>query len=215
MAKAKQRQARSIPAADLAKREAIFGIYRDLGPGRTYERLIEMIRPDYGPLAKRTLVNWSQQHNWRARIDEYDRDLTTRSLGAGGQGDGTASDQLLNAAAAALQTVMRSNPVVRTPRDAKVLVDAADKAIKLAETLESKRRDPHDAEDAREWIRRYNAQLLNWVRLAKTGAHLAGYKIVDGQFVPEDDTGIVAATGQPRQSVPPGYGAPLRGQDQI
>jgi hypothetical protein len=213
--KVKLRPERQLSLEQQQKRQAVFELYRDLGAQRSYERLIEMVRPKHGPISKRTLVNWSQQHNWRARIGEYDRDLTTRSRAAGDQGGGNASDQLLNSAAEALQTVMRSNPVVRTPRDAKMLVDAADKAIKLAETLESKRRDPHDAEDAREWSKRYYEQLRNWVRLAKTAAHLAGYQIVDGHLVPEDDTGIVAATGQPRRDVPLGYGAPLHGQDQV
>jgi hypothetical protein len=65
---------------------------------------------------------------------------------------------------------MRSNPVVRTPQDAKTLVDAAERAIKLAEKLKGGEHDPGEAERSKEWLRNQMQILENWVRLAHTAA---------------------------------------------
>jgi hypothetical protein len=126
------------PAPDqLAKREGIFALYRDLGPTRSYERLLEAIEPKYGKVAKRTLVNWSQQHNWRARLDEHDRALASASDLEADELDPNfnAVRALERLAHMTLQRVSRSVPVVRTPQDAKAMMDVAEKSMKLAEQL--------------------------------------------------------------------------------
>jgi len=134
--KSKRTAPRKLSPADLAKREGIFGLYRDLGPTRSYERLIELIRPKYGDVSKRTLVNWSGQHNWQPRVAEYDETLAT---GTEAQAEldpnFDRTDALLRSSHLALQRALASRPTVRTPQDYKALVDAAEKAIMLVEKL--------------------------------------------------------------------------------
>lgn len=132
----KRRPARSISPVDLAKREAIFNLYRDLGPTRSYERLIELIRPKYGDVSKRTLVNWSRQHNWQQRVAEYDDALAVGSeVQAELDPNFNATEALLRSAHLALQRALASHPTARTPQDYKALVDAAEKALRLVAKL--------------------------------------------------------------------------------
>lgn len=182
------RSKRPLSPEKLQRREAIFALYRDMGPGRTYERLIDMVRPDYGLVSRRTLVNWSQQHSWRVQIDEHDRDRATASQAAMEQSSdsGDQHDQLLSSAALALRNVMRSNPLVRTAHDAKMLVDAAEKAIKLADMLKARRHDSGGAADRRKWEIEVMKEMQKWVRVAKIAADRAGFKIVKFELVPKE-----------------------------
>ena len=196
----KPRSKRPLSPERLQRREAIFALYRDMGPGRTRGRLIELIRPDYGPVSPRTLVNWSREHHWRVQIDEYDRDRATASQAALEQDSdsGDQHDQLLSSAALALRNVMRSNPLVRTAHDAKMLVDAAEKAIKLADMLKARRLDSSNQETSYEWSIKAIKDLQEWVYLAHAAAGRAGLKIVKGELVPDD-----AATGMANRSISP------------
>src|SRR4051812_45808714 len=112
-----------IDPVQLAKREDIFRLYRDMGPTRNYDRLLTAIEAKHGSLSKRTLANWSQKHSWQERVAEYDRDL---AKGAQIQVEVLdpnfdQRDTLLKAAHLALLRVLQSNPVVRTPQDATAL----------------------------------------------------------------------------------------------
>ncbi len=133
----KPRRKRQLSPERLAKREALFELYRDLGPGRSYEQLIELARPQHGPISKRTLVNWSRAHNWRARLDEHDRRLASASQA---QLDGLDPDfdmveALKRIARSAIYRVSVSHVEVRTPQDAKVMIEVAERAQKLAAEL--------------------------------------------------------------------------------
>jgi hypothetical protein len=135
--KVKPRLKRQLSPEKLARRDAFFELYRDLGPGRSYERLIDVAKPKHGLISRRTLVNWSQQHNWRARIADYDQRLAT---GSQAQLDGVDLDfdmveALERIARSAIHRVLVSHVEVRTPQDAKVMVEAAEKATTLAERL--------------------------------------------------------------------------------
>lgn len=134
---AKPHSKRPVSPEKLTKRDAFFELYRDLGPGRSYERLIDVAKPKYGLISRRTLVNWSKAHNWRARIAEYDRRLATASQA---QLDGVDLDfdmveALERIARSAIHRVLVSQVDIRTPQDAKAMVDAAEKATTLAERL--------------------------------------------------------------------------------
>lgn len=136
MTTTKRRTPRKPAPDQLAKREAIFNLYRDLGPTRSYERLIELIRPKYGDVSKRTLVNWSRQHNWQPRVAEYDDALATGSeVQAELDPNFNATEALLRSAHLALQRALASHPMARTPQDYKALVDAAEKALRLVAKL--------------------------------------------------------------------------------
>jgi hypothetical protein len=131
----KTRRHTQLDPVQLARREDIFRLYRDMGPTRNYDRLLAAIEAKHGSLSKRTLANWSQQHSWQARVADYDRDLTKGFQIQADDLDPNFDwrDALLKAAHLALLRVLQSNPVVRTPQDAKALIDAANNAIKLVE----------------------------------------------------------------------------------
>jgi hypothetical protein len=114
----KTRSKRPLSAAKLQQREAVFALYRDTGPGRTYERLIEAVRPKYGPISKRSLVNWSHQHNWRALIAEHDKRLNALPPSLDELGpDFNMVEALERIACMALQRALASHVEVRTPQD--------------------------------------------------------------------------------------------------
>ena len=127
----------SLDPVQLARREDIFRLYRDMGPTRNYDRLLAAIEAKHGKVSSRTLANWSGQHSWQERVAEYYRDLTKGFQGQAEDLDPNFDqrDALLRAAHLALQRVLQSNPIVRTPQDAKALIDAANNAIKLVELL--------------------------------------------------------------------------------
>src|SRR4051795_9463061 len=131
----KVRRRTQVDPVQLARREEIFRLYRDMGPTRNYDRLLAAIEAKHGSVSKRTLANWSQQHSWQARVADYDRDLTKGFQIQADDLDPNFDwrDTLLKAAHLALLRVLQSNPVVRTPQDAKALIDAANNAIKLVE----------------------------------------------------------------------------------
>jgi hypothetical protein len=143
-------ESRRVESAQLARREHIFSVYRDLGPTRSYDRLLAAIAEKHGSVSKRTLANWSRQHSWQERIAEHDSRMEQ-----GLQGSEILDpnfdivDALLKAAHLTLLRVLRSNPVVRTAQDAKALVDAAANAMKLAELLRAKEGNPKVNEESR------------------------------------------------------------------
>lgn len=135
----------------LARREDIFRVYRDMGPARSYDRLLAAIEKKHGKLSRRTLANWSRQHSWQERIAEYDRDLDTGMQAQLEQLDPNFDkrDALLKAAHLTMMRVLQACPVVKTARDAKALLDAAVTAMKLAEMLRATQENPEEAEERR------------------------------------------------------------------
>ena len=135
----------------LARREDIFRVYRDMGPTRSYDRLLAAIEKKHGSVSKRTLANWSRQHSWQERIAEYDRDLEKGMQAQSEQLDPNFDkrDALLKAAHLTMMRVLQACPMVKTARDAKALLDAAVTAMKLAEMLGAKQEDPDEVEERR------------------------------------------------------------------
>jgi hypothetical protein len=156
------RSKRPLSPEKLRRREAIFALYRDMGPGRTYERVIEMARLKYGAVSRRTLVNWSQQHNWHARLAEYDQRLVAAAqpspveLGP----DFDMVDALNRIAQSALHRVLMNGN--GKPRDLKALVETAEKALMLAEKLRQMgmaRRSPEEVQKAQQEMRDHMAYI--------------------------------------------------------
>jgi hypothetical protein len=163
----KPRSRRPLSPEKLQRREAIFAFYSDMGPGRTRERLIEVIRPDYGPLGKRTLVNWSRDHNWRARLAEHDRRLTAAQPSSpvelGPNFD--MVDALKRIAQLALQRALQMPD--GKPRELKTLVETAEKAMMLVEKLREigvGQRSPEEANEAQQEMRSLMAFIKKRVR---------------------------------------------------
>jgi hypothetical protein len=141
---------RKLDPAQIARREHIFSVYRDLGPTRSYDRLLAAIVEKHGSVSKRTLANWSRQHSWQERIAEHDSQM---EKGLQGQSEildlnFDIVDALLKAAHLTLLRVLRSNPVVRTAQDAKALVDAAANAMKLDDLLRAKEGNPKSIDES-------------------------------------------------------------------
>ena len=140
-----------IDSEQLAKREDIFRVYRDMGPARSYDRLLAAIEKKHGKLCKRTLANWSRRHSWQQRIAEYDSELEKGMQGQAEPLDPNIDqvDALLKAAHLTMMRVLQASPQVKTARDAKALLDAAVTAMKLAEMLRGTQRSPEDDEESR------------------------------------------------------------------
>ena len=135
----------------LARREDIFRVYRDMGPTRSYDRLLAAIEKKHGSVSKRTLANWSRQHSWQERIAEHDRDLEKGWQAQAEPLDPNFDkvDALLKAANLTIMRVLQASPQVKTARDAKALLDTAITAMKLAEMLRATQRTPEDDEERR------------------------------------------------------------------
>src|SRR5947207_4027528 len=135
----------------LARREDIFRVYRDIGPTRSYDRLLAAIEKKHGSVSKRTLANWSRQHSWQERIAEHDRDLEKGWQAQAEPLDPNFDkvDALLKAANLTIMRVLQASPQVKTARDAKALLDTAITAMKLAEMLRATQRTPEDDEERR------------------------------------------------------------------
>jgi len=155
---AKPRSKRPLSPQKLQQREAVFAVYRDMGPARSYERLIEMVRKKHGPVSRRTLVNWAREHSWRARLAEHDRRFAA-SPASPDELDPNFDrvEALSRLAYQALQLLLTARVVVRTPRDYKMMIDAAEKAIMLAEKLKQLGAGGKPAEQAEGTIRKFNA----------------------------------------------------------
>jgi hypothetical protein len=135
----------------LARRENIFRVYRDMGPTRSYDRLLAAIEKKHDRVSKRTLANWARQHSWQERIAEHDHDLEKGLQGQSEPLDPNFDkrDALLRAAHLTMMRVLQASPQVKTARDAKALLDAAVTAMKLAEMLGAKQEDPEEIEERR------------------------------------------------------------------
>ena len=142
---------RKLSPEQLGRREDIFRLYRDMGPARSYDRLLAAIEKKHGKISKRTLANWSRQHSWQERIAEYDSELEKGMQGQAGPLDPNFDqvDALLKAANLTIMRVLQASPQVKTARDAKALLDAAVTAMKLAEMLRGTQRSPEDDEESR------------------------------------------------------------------
>ena len=128
---------------ELARREDIFRVYRDLGPARSYNRLTVAIRDRFGEVNKRQLMTWSKEYSWQERLHVHDAEEEKRRALALAEQDALdpnfdQQDALLRAAAKALKRALEATVTVAIkPSELKALVDTAVNAIKLVEMLRS------------------------------------------------------------------------------
>jgi hypothetical protein len=167
-----------LSSEQLARREDIFRVYRDLGPARSYDRLLVAIEKKHGRASKRTLANWSRQHSCQERIAEYDREIEKALQGQSEPLDPNFDkvDALLKAAHLTIMRVLQASPQVKTARDAKPLLDAAVTAMKLAEMLRGTQQTPEDNEKRRQRM---------WAFIDKIEAmKRAQFEVIEGKGVP-------------------------------
>ena len=176
---AKPHSKRQPSPEKLAKREALFELYRDLGPGRSYERLIDVAKPKHGLISRRTLVNWSQAHNWRARIADYDQRLATGSQAQleGVDLDFDMVEALERIARSAIHRVLVSQVDIRTPQDAKAMMDAAEKAIMLVERLRQLGLDGRASEQEEAQISTFGRLMEQMRSVARAGFAAQGHTL--------------------------------------
>jgi hypothetical protein len=182
----KTRSKRPLSAEKLQRREAVFTIYRDMGPGRTYERLIEMARSQHGPISRRTLVNWSGQHNWRTRLVEHDQRLTAAGeppveLGP----DFDMVEALKRIAVLVVQRALRMHADGK-PRDLKALVETAEKALMLADKAREMRMAQQSPEEKAEHQQRLRRVMEHMKGMARERLAREGHPVQD--FVSPEET---------------------------
>jgi hypothetical protein len=100
---------------ELARREDIFRVYRDLGPARSYNRLIVAIRDRFGEVNKRQLMTWSKEYSWQERLHVHDaEEEKRRALAERDELDPNfdQQDALLRAAAKALKRALEATVTV-------------------------------------------------------------------------------------------------------
>lgn len=136
------------------RRERIFEMYRELGPARSFRKLMEAIQVRWpaNPLSLGALSTWSSKYDWKKRIEEYDLGVSN-GVSAGASIAGAPSTpqapaddggddvkNLKQAASKALARALQSaNVAVTKPGDVKALIDMASKALELADKLENER----------------------------------------------------------------------------
>ena len=186
----KARRRAPLDPVQLARREEIFRLYRDMGPTRNYDRLLAAIEAKHGKVSSRTLVNWSGQHSWQERVAEYDRDLTKGFQVQAEDLDPNFDrrDTLLKAAHLALLRVLQSNPIVRTPQDAKALIDAANNAIKLVELRGANDIDRKSGSESRKRM----FEILQSIEARIREAGRAQSRTIDGEAVMVADLALPA-----------------------
>jgi len=198
--KAKPRVKRPLSAEELQKREAFFALYRDMSPRRTHKRLIEMARPTLGPISERTLVNWSQQHNWRARLAEHDRRLQA-SPPQPDELDPNFNrvEALERIADLALQRALASHVEVRTPQDFKTMIDAAEKALTLCEKLRQMGKAGHSSQQAAAEGRTRVQRMFDYIDEMVRAKHAAAGNPV-GELILSNESEEVDAEAPPTET---------------
>jgi hypothetical protein len=130
---------RASKPSHMTEREAAFRIYRDMGVGRTYEKLRVAFAKGHVAVTTRTLANWAKAHDWRKRVDDHDIAIVEMPSTALKTDPGFDQvDTLLRTAHLALQRVLASAPIVMRASDAKALTDAALGALKVVELIKTR-----------------------------------------------------------------------------
>ena len=170
-----------LDPVQLTRRENIFHLYRDMGPTRSYDRLVAVMEDKNDSVSRRTLANWSRQHSWQERVVEYDRELMGGQRGPIEVLDPNFDrvDALLKVAYLALTRVLQSNPIVRSPQDAKALIDAANNALKLVELLRAREPDRQNGDASRERM----FEVIEAIEARIRAAGRAQMQIIDGDAI--------------------------------
>lgn len=134
-----------ISPAELAQREKVFAVYRDLGANRSYKRLIVAVRDTFGPISPARLNKWSQAHSWQDRLRVYDNDLAKGqaaiALNPDYDPNYDVEEALLHSAQIALTRALSAIVVPQNAHQMKALIDLAINALKLIEARRSGRQD--------------------------------------------------------------------------
>jgi hypothetical protein len=129
----------------------VFAIYRDMGTSRSLNRLEQLLKTNHSDhsATRGSLERWSRLHDWSARLKAHDsmmeqggvQMLTSPKAPAVAlvalNPELNQIDALLQAGNQALTRAMSASPIVTSPSDLTALVSAAEKALKLVETIKS------------------------------------------------------------------------------
>lgn len=129
--------AKRLTKQDVEQRQTAFEKYRDLGRGRSVDKVLIVLEPIMGWLPKSRVIQWCKDDHWVERVAEYDRllDPNDELPAIESNADFDRMDLLAKSAYLALSRALKSHPSVRTPQDYKALVDSAEKAIRCMEKL--------------------------------------------------------------------------------
>jgi hypothetical protein len=206
---------------ELAKRESIFQVYCNLGPARSYAKLMIAIVDTYGTIGARTLNAWSKRHSWKERLAVFDDAHHTATVPLVVALNFDREEALLEAASQALMRALSASVQASNPHQLKALIDAAGNAIRLVEKL----REGRDSKAGELGKQVTMGQLLAKIEQRIKDGFAAGRgenaKVIEGEVVNGDDggRGDSAETGQAEDQAeceaPAGSGdsaAPERGE---
>ncbi len=139
----KMKPGAAITPVELAKRENVFRVYRDLGPTRSYKKLMVAIVSTHGTIATRTLNGWSKMHSWPERLREHDQSLALATMTQNPDFDPNYDfeEKLLHAAQIALTRALEANVTPANPHQQKALIDASINAVRIVELRRSGKKD--------------------------------------------------------------------------
>jgi hypothetical protein len=186
----------AVPPAQLAKREAIFCVYRDLGPHRNYRRLQVAIKSTHGSVSPRTLNSWSQLHSWQERCREHDERLAKGKAATEGEPfdpDFDIEEALLHNAQIALNRALKADIAVETPHQQKALIDAAINAVKIVDMRRGGRQTTGEiANSKRKFI-----EAVQKIEARIRAAHAAEKPIIDVQAEPVEQLKALSVSATP------------------
>jgi hypothetical protein len=157
-----------LPVDKLEQREAVFGIYRDLGSRRSLVALAHQLKASHPEMAvsRQSLEKWSKLHHWVKRVAAHDKLLAAAPRQQAELKVDPNFDQvdaLLQAANRSLTRAMSATPTVTKASDVKALVDAAANALKLIETI----RNQSIGKVSREEVAQEMSRILDLVEQAR------------------------------------------------
>jgi hypothetical protein len=207
---------------ELAKRESIFQVYCNLGPARSYAKLMIAIVDTYGTIGARTLNAWSKRHSWKERLAVFDDAHHTAIVPLVVPLNFDREEALLEAASQALMRALSASVQASNPHQLKALIDAAGNAIRLVEKL----REGRDSKAGELGKQVTMGQLLAKIEQRIKDGFAAGRgenaKVIEGEVVnerlcdePAKDETTGKAEDQDDGEAPTGSGdgtAPERGE---
>lgn len=139
-----------LPDEKLQQREKVYLIYQDMGVIRSFNKLEKTLRDKHPELrvSRPTLEKWSTQHNWTARVQQYDTAQSNAAIARPAKSfEQDPVEALMGLATKTLARAAAANTAVTRPNEIKSLIDAATNALKLVAQMKAEQQTVTTAED--------------------------------------------------------------------
>lgn len=166
---------KAVTPAQLARREAIFRVYRDLGPSRSYRRLIAATKDSHRSVSPRTLNAWSKKHGWAERLREHDGALARTAVATNPDFDPNydVEEALLHNCQIALTRALAATVVPQNAHQMKALIDLAINGLRAIDARRAGRQDASEIATGRKRVSIMLDEIEDRVRKAYELAALA------------------------------------------